>query len=163
MKAHLSYLQYVLQHKWFVFVECCKLGIPWMGIIHDWHKFMPAEWFPYVHFFHNSDGTKKQVRDGTGYYKPDDTGDSAFDYAWFVHQKRARHHWQSWAFPDTNGKLKLLPVPERYRREMLADWRGAARAQGLTAESVTDWYVANKDKIQLHPETRHWIEDQLRL
>jgi len=159
MRAHLAYLYYVLRHKWFVFIECCKLGIPWRGLIHDWHKFLPDEWFPYVHFFHNPDGTKKQVRDKTGYYKPDDTGNNAFDIAWFLHQKRARHHWQSWCFPDTNGELKSLFIPDKYRREMLADWYGAGRAQG-TPDTVR-WYLANRNKMQLHPTTRLWIERQL--
>ena len=122
---------------------------------------MPIEWFPYVHFFYNPNGTKRQIRDKTGYYKPDDTGDSAFDRAWFIHQKRAYHHWQSWAFPDTNGKLKLLPIPEKHCREMLADWRGAARAQGLPRDSVTNWYIVNGNKMQLHPKTKAWIERQL--
>lgn len=161
MKAHLCYLHYVLCHKWYVFIECARLGIPWLGIVHDWHKFLPSEWFPYVHFFYNPDGTRKQIKDKTGYCKPDDTGDEAFDLAWFLHQKRARHHWQSWCFPTSGGELRVLPVPDRYRREMLADWRGAASAQGHSRESVTDWYIANKSKMRLHSETASWIERQL--
>jgi len=162
MRAHLIYLWYVLRHKWYVFLECCRLGIPWRGVVHDWHKFTHAEWFPYVHFFYNPDGTKKQIRDKTGYYKPDDTGDKAFDQAWFLHQKRAYHHWQSWAFPDTNGNLKLVEIPPKYRLEMLADWRGAARAQGLSRDSVKDWYQANKDKMMLESVSRVYIEAMLR-
>ena len=161
MRAYLQYLGYILRHKWFVFLECCQLGIPWLGVVHDWSKFLPSEFFPYAHYFHNPDGSPKQVRDDTGYYKPDDTGNRAFDRAWFMHQKRAYHHWQSWTFPDTNGKLRVLPTPDRHRREMLADWRGAARAQGLARESVVDWYTTNKDKMILHPTTQVWIESTL--
>jgi len=73
MRAYISYLKYILRHKWFVFWEACKLGIPWLGLIHDWHKFLPDEFFPYARYFYNPDGSKKQVRDKTGYYKPDDT------------------------------------------------------------------------------------------
>lgn len=159
MRVHLAYLSYVLRHKWYVLLECIKLGIPWRGLVHDWHKFLPDEWFPYVHFFHNPDGTEKQVHDETGYYKPDDTGDPRFDMAWFLHQKRAYHHWQSWCFPSTGGGLKAMPMLDGARREMLADWRGAARAQGLSRDN-TRWYVTNRDKMILHPETRLWIEKQ---
>lgn len=47
MKRHLQYLWYVMRHKWYVFVECCKDGIVWRGIIHDLSKFSRAEWGPY--------------------------------------------------------------------------------------------------------------------
>lgn len=161
MKAHLKYLKYVLSHKWYVFIESIRLGIPFLGLIHDWHKFLPSEWFPYVHFFYNPDGTKKQIRDKTGYYKPDDTGNRVFDKAWFLHQKRAYHHWQSWCFPDTNGNLKVLPIPDKYLCEMLADWRGAARAQGLSRDSVKDWFAVNRDKMLLHQSAADYFESVL--
>ena len=31
MRAHLAYLSYVLRHKWYVLLECAKLGILWRG------------------------------------------------------------------------------------------------------------------------------------
>ncbi len=158
MKKHFQYLWYVIRHKWYVFFECCKLGIPWRGISHDWHKLLPSEYFPYANFFYKPDGTKNQRRDETGYYKPDDTGDAAFDLAWFLHQKRALHHWQSWCFPDMSRAIKILAMPHKSRLEMLADWRGAARAQGLSRDSVSEWYDKNKDKMHLHPDTREWVE-----
>jgi hypothetical protein len=156
IRQNTAYLAYVLRHKWFVFLECCNLGIHWRGIVHDWHKFLPSEWFPYVRFFHNPDGSKKQRRDKTGYYKPDDTGDGAFDYAWFLHQKRAKHHWQSWILPMSDGSRRALAMDDASRREMMADWRGAGRAQNTS--NTMAWYMANKDKMQLHHETRAWIE-----
>lgn len=163
MRRYLNYAIYICRHKWFVFWEAMRLGIPFLGLIHDLHKFLPDEFIPYARFFYNSDGSNKQVRDKTGYYKPDDTGDSSFDRAWFLHQKRAWHHWQSWCFPDSNGKLKTLPIPNRYRREMLADWRGAARAQGLNRDSVPKWFTANKDKMILHHDTETWLAEELGL
>lgn len=159
MRGHLAYLAYLLRHKWFVLLECIKLGIPWQGVVHDWHKFLPSEWFPYVHYFFNADGTRCQRRDRTGYYKPTDTGDAEFDYAWFLHQKRGRHHWQFWVLPEDESGVKILPVPDQYRKEMLADWRGAGRAQGTP--DVRKWWMTNRDKLQLHPETRAWIEQQI--
>jgi hypothetical protein len=50
-------------------------------------------------------------------------------------------------------------MPDKYRREMLADWRGAGRALGKPDTQA--WYAANRDKMKLHPETRAWIEQQL--
>jgi hypothetical protein len=51
---HLRYLKSQLRHKWFVFVECCKLGIPHLGIIHDLSKFLPSEWRGYACYFYGN-------------------------------------------------------------------------------------------------------------
>lgn len=157
MSKHLKYGSYVLRHKWFVFIEALKLGIPWLGIIHDLSKFLPSEWIPYAAFFY---GEKPSPRDNTGYYKPTDTGNQAFDFAWLLHQKRNKHHWQWWILPDDSGGQKTLPMPDKYRREMLADWRGAGRAQGY-GDNTPEWYEANKHKMRLHPDTREWIEREI--
>lgn len=153
---HLRYLSYVLRHKWYVFVECCRLGIPWQGVTHDLSKCRPSEWFPYANFFY---GGRPSPRDETGYYKPTDTGDEAFDFAWLLHQKRNRHHWQWWVLPEDNGGTKVLPMSSVSRREMLADWHGAGKAQG-TPDTVA-WWEKNREKMRLHPETRAWVESQL--
>lgn len=157
MKKHWQYLKYVLKHKWYTFLECCKLGVPWLGIIHDWSKFLPSEWFACVNYFHGPQAIPR--RDVTGYYKPTDTGDLAFDFARFLHDKRNRHSWQWWTLPNDKNGIEVFPIPDKYRREMLADWRGAGRAQGTP--NTASWYCANSEKMQLHPETRAWIEERL--
>lgn len=57
------------------------------------------------------------------------------------------------------GEPAVLPMPDRYRREMLADWRGAGLAQGNP--NTERWYLAKRKLLRLHPETRRWIEQQL--
>lgn len=148
----------MLRHKWFVFIECCKLGIPLRGLWHDWSKFLPWEWFPYAEYFYGEETPKKPK---TGYFHKMGRDDQ-FDFAWLLHQKRNKHHWQWWTLPEDCGKVKILPMPDVYRKEMLADWRGAGKAQGY-GDNTSVWYEANKDKMQLHPETRKWIEKQLGL
>jgi len=143
-------------------VECCRLGIPWLGLIHDWSKLRPSEWFPYARFFHEVDGTKRQRRDKTGYYRPTNTGDRAFDKAIFLHLgRRNKHHWQAWTMVDSNGEVKVYEMPIRYVREMVADWRGAARAQGLSRDSVKLWWEANQSKMRIHPQSRVRIVELL--
>lgn len=163
MKRHLKYLSYVLRHKWFVFIGCCKLGVPWLGIIHDLSKFKPSEFLPYARHFYNSDGTSKQARNKTGYYNPVDTGDAAFDFARFLHLRRNnRHHWHWWILPDEEGIVTVFPMPDKFRREMLADWQGASLVQGYGWD-VGPWYQENTGKMRLHPETREWIERQIKI
>lgn len=153
---HLKYMSYVLRHKWFVFVECARRGLIWRGIIHDLSKFLPSEWKPYANFFY---GGKPTVRDSTGYYKPTDTGDAAFDMAWLYHQKRNDHHWQWWVLPEDDGGMKILPMSPKARTEMLCDWMGAGKAQGKPDTAA--WYLKNKGNMIIHPKTRRFIEDEL--
>jgi len=155
---HLKYLWYLLQHKWFVFLECCRVGLYWRGLVHDLSKFRPSEWFPYAEYFYGKQPLERQ----DGYYKPTDTGNPAFDFAWLLHQKRNRHHWQWWVLPRDDGSIRILPMDPASRLEMLCDWRGAGRAQKNNL-STAEWYKKHKDKLQLHPETRKWVEETLEI
>lgn len=156
---HVKYMKYVVRHKWFVFLECRKLGIPWLGIIHDISKLRADEFMPYANYFYGSGSNINRGRNSTGYYKPTDTGDQAFDFAWLLHQKRNKHHWQWWILPCDEDGVKILDMPMKYRKEMLADWRGAGRAQNRP--DVKAWWVENNSKIRLHPLTREWVKEQL--
>lgn len=166
MRRYVGYLYYVLIHKWYVFVECCRLGIPVQGIFHDWSKLLPSELIPYAYFFNNKDGSKRIIRDKTGYYKATDTGNKDFDRAWFFHQSRNKHHWQYWIVPDvkvdssgniTEKELVAVEIPRKYTLEMVADWRGAGKAQGTP--NTLAWYRVNKNKMVLHERTREHIEE----
>jgi hypothetical protein len=145
--AHLRYGSYVARHKWFVFRAGLKTGAPlWRLVIHDWSKLTPAEWGPYVRTFY----AKHKARPGE------------FDKAWLHHQHRNPHHWQHWLLREDDGDLKVLPMPEKFVREMVADWMGAGRA--ITGQwGATDWYLANFGRIVLDPETRKQVHELLGL
>jgi len=142
MRKHLDYLKYVLRHKWFVAIQCFRHGLFLRAITHDLSKFRPSEWFPYVDYFY-----------GSGKYP------EKFDMAWLKHQHRNRHHWQWWILRQDDGGLFFFPMSKKDRLEMVCDWWGAGRAQGRGGwEHTWQWYEDNKEKIQLHPETREWVE-----
>jgi hypothetical protein len=157
LKAHIAYLRYVLRHKWFVFLACRRLGVPlWRSIIHDWTKFTPAEWSPYVHQFYNPDGSKRQVNRADGGLHTRNL-DVAFNQAWLHHQKHNPHHWQYWLLVNDEDGTVPLEVPFNYVLEMIADWDGAGRA--ITGKSdPAGWYEKTGHKMILHPETRELVE-----
>lgn len=156
MRAHWSYLRYVLRHKWFVLVECLRFGLIWQGIVHDWQKFTPAEWGPYTRTFYLPDGSRRNVRDKTGDYDPAKMG-AAFDRAWLHHIHHGSHHWQHWVLRQDDGEVKCLEMPAKYVMEMVADWTGAGLA--ITGRrDLEEWYGKNRNKIQLHPTTRSHVE-----
>lgn len=158
MVKYVRYLRYLLRHRWFVFCACCQHGLTWLGIIHDLSKFLPGEFIPYAQHFYGNSGIE-EGRDESGYYRPTDTGDSAFDFAWVLHQKRNKHHWQWWLLPEDEDGMRVLEIPHPYRLEMICDWIGAGRAQHT--RGVQFWYEENKQKLQLHPVTRSFVESFL--
>ena len=145
---HWLYLRYVVIHKWFVMVECFKRGLFWRGLMHDMSKFRPSEWFPYVYNFYGRPTSYKEV-------------DCAFDLAWLLHQRRNDHHWQFWLLAyDDGGDRRIRMSPDAVV-EMVCDWIGAGRAQGH-GNDVHNWYEQNKNKMQLHPHVRAYVETLLK-
>ena len=137
---YLAYIKYVLRHKWFVFVEACKLGIPWRGLVHDLSKFRLRELVPYTNYFYGD-------------------GHDDFKRAWLEHIHSNPHHWQYWVLNMDDEQTILLPVPKKYLKEMLADWIGVGRA--LKTKGVLDWYAKNRCVVKLHEDARKWIEEQI--
>ena len=144
-----NYLKHLLRHKWFVFLYACEYGIPWLGIIHDFSKFLPWEFFPYAKYFYPGDSPNNR-----------DHG-LDFDVAWNHHQKHNKHHWQYYLLTNDNDvpQTRPLSIPERYILELISDWRGAGRAYGNP--NTLDWYNENKHKQTIHPDTRKRIEELL--
>lgn len=162
MKAHLKYLRYVLRHKWFVLVAGLKTGAPlWRLLIHDWSKFLPCEWFAYVNYFYGEKPRlQKEEWDDSRYWPAAQKYYDAFDRAWLHHQHANKHHWQHWTLREDSGRVKLLPMPDKYAREMVADWMGAGRA--ITGKwEAPAWYAKNREIIQLADKTRAYVDNAL--
>ena len=145
MRHHLIALRYWLLHKRYVFVECRALKVPlWIALTHDWDKLLPTLWFPYV-------------RMRTAADKPD--AEMAFRLARMKHHRRNKHHWEYWVDISDCGEIEALPMPDVYRREMLADWRGAGKSMGKP--DLLGWYSECRSTMIFHPETRSWLDAQL--
>jgi hypothetical protein len=158
MRRHLAYARYVFRHKWFVFLACLKLGVPiWLAFAHDLTKLTPCEWVPYACHFYAEDGSPIKRRDASGAYDPN-AQPVTFKKAWLSHQ-RNKHHWHAWVSIGNGGSLDPLPMPERYVREMVADWIGAGLANGNS--DPRGWYAKNGASMVLHPDTRVLVENLL--
>lgn len=145
MNAHLQYGRYVVRHKWFVFIAGRRTRAPlWRLVIHDWSKMTRAEWSPYVRSFY-------------GPLPRTDAVKAAFARAWLHHIHVNKHHWQHWVLHEDSGATKVIEMPDRFVREMVADWMGAGRA--ITGKwDVGSWYAKNRDVIVLHETTRARVD-----
>ena len=143
MKIYCQYLRYVLAHKWHVLIEAWKMGLIWHGIVHDLSKFRPSEFFAYAEKFY---GKKcyNVVLD--------------FRYAWLKHQHRNPHHWQYWCQVNDATKCTPMEMPDKYLKQMIADWRGMARARG---NAPGDYYKKMGHRMQMTATTHKRITEHL--
>ena len=95
-----------------------------------------------------------------------------FPSAWLHHIQQNEHHWEHWIFPkrysykrkgsevfdvgdtvyQSRGGLSLIEMPEKYVREMVADWLGASMTY-TGSWDMTDWLRENLKDIELHPNS----------
>lgn len=169
MKKHWLYLRYLIRHKWFVWQAGRMLGVNWFQLmIHDWSKFLPSEWFPYVNYFYGNYPSEMEHEESYGGQKffihPEkktrEYWERRFNVAWNFHQKRNPHHYQFWILTNDDGSIKALEMPKKYVLEMVADWSGAGRAITGTWDFLT-WYQKTKSQKNLHPESRQLAVEQM--
>jgi hypothetical protein len=154
LRGNMTYLRYVLRHKRYVYQAGRVLGLPHHQLaVHDWSKFTPAQWAPYVRWFAEPSVIKT------------DAVKEAFDRAWLKHQHWEAHHWQYWVLimddAEMGRRFIPQPIPKRYVQEMAADWYGAGRALMPPSQTLPDtrgWYERKKTSILLHPVARLELE-----
>lgn len=149
---YLHYLWSLLQHKWSVLKASRWTGVPlWRAIIHDWSKFLPVEFINYARWHFGA-----QSLDG-------------WAKAWGHHQNHNPHHPEYWLLswrgdPDSYHGLgqhvadfvTVLPMPEIYVREMIADFFGASKIY-TGSWNIDNWLNENGPKMILHDETKRLI------
>ncbi|MBU0763528.1 MAG: hypothetical protein KJ607_01695, partial [Bacteroidetes bacterium] len=128
----------MVEHKYNVGIECFKMGMYLHALTHDLSKFLPSEFFGYARHFQGP-GDK----DG-------------MSLAWCYHQHRNKHHWDYWVKSDG----ETVPMPIKYLKQLIADWRGMGRKFNDTAE---EYYVKNKERIILHEQSRYELETRLNI
>lgn len=163
----------------------------WSAILHDWDKFLPDEWFAYAKTFYKSDGSNQYVESADfahAWMMHQHRNKHHWQYWCTVSTVSLYGLAREWSIliwdrgvaqevvqRNSGGvnwyELRDLedvtfhpePMPDLARREMLADWFGAGRAYNAewTPLEPRKWYEKNKDKMQLHPDTRKWVEAEL--
>jgi hypothetical protein len=157
MKQYINYFIYLIKHKLFVLKACKITKCPlWLGIIHDWSKFIPSEFFPYANRFYYPNGLQRKNSQSLS-----EKQILLFDKAWWHHQKNNKHHWNYWVIVKDSGGLNSIPIPKLYIKEMIADWIGA----GLSINGKLDikpWYYQNRKNMIIEKNTLYKIEEIIR-
>ena len=144
-----SYIDSLVAHIRYVQEAGEKLGVMKVLLIeHDRSKFSMTEFLGYATHFKGGGNP------------------NGFAQAWLHHLHYNPHHWNHWIYPDefhvkgSDMEANVLPMPQMYALEMIADWQGANRAY-IGSWDMTDWLAKNWRRIRLHSKTRDYAREVL--
>lgn len=149
LKIIFKHLGTITKHRWFVFLYCCKCGIPWQGLIHDLSKFSYTEFSESIKYYTGTSSPIDECKKVNG-----------VSYAWLHHKGRNKHHYEYWQDNFDRGTTHIR-MPYKYAVEMLCDMLGAGRAysgKNFTYKSEIEWWK-NKQKTlnAMDPVTEQFI------
>lgn len=112
---------------------------------HDKSKFESDEYIAYDKFFY---GENRSVEIANEFQK-----------AWLLHIHRNHHHWQHWILisDESEEGISCIEMPKHYAIEMICDWWSFSWNKNNLTEIFT-WYDSHKKDIQLHSNTRKFVE-----
>lgn len=151
---YFKYFKTICIHKWYVFIECCKEGIIWQGIIHDMSKFSPSEFIASARYYFG-DRSDSVIDEGII---------EKYQQAWLHHKGHNKHHWEYWVdWNSDTGEYELTRIPLKYLQEIYADMIGASKAYNKSNFDVREPYnyFKNRKTFIMNKEDRLWLEIKL--
>ncbi|MBR1743849.1 MAG: catalase [Lachnospiraceae bacterium] len=153
-----GHLGTILHHKKLVRHYLFRAGLYKQGIMHDWSKYSPVEFWAGVKYYQG------------GVKSPNHKEKHAKGYssAWLHHKGRNRHHYEYWI--DFSEKpldgLQGMKMPDRYIVEMFCD--RIAASKNYNRDTYDDsfplrYYEKNKIYYVMHPHTKELLEKLLHL
>ena len=147
IKNLFKHLSVVMKHKWYVFKLCCRVGIPWRGIIHDMSKFSPTEFWESVKYCQGTRSPIPIAREKNGYSK-----------AWLHHKGVNKHHLEYWI--DPRAKDYALVIPYKYVAEMACDKMAASIVYGgknWTNNSEYEYWLKEREISTVNPKIDNFL------
>ena len=146
----LKHIKRVLTHKWYVFIYCKKIGIPFRGFMHDWSKFTPTEFLESIRNYEEGVSPIIVAKKRKGYSE-----------AWQHHKGRNPHHYEYWVDNLDKGGV-AIKMPFKYVLEMIADYLGAGtvyHGKNFTIQDELVWWnnLLENYPPKMHPETKELV------
>ena len=152
MNKFFGHLRTVMKHRRTVFAHCCRAGIPWQGLWHDFSKYSPSEFIPSVKHYAGGVKSPNEL----------ERADYGFSLAWMHHKGRNKHHFEYWTdYDPVTHEMSPVKMPKRYIAEMFCDRVGASKVykgNGYTDAAPYEYYMRAKARRKIHPETAAQIE-----
>ncbi len=144
----------VNKHRFYVFLNCVRAGIPVQGLLHDLSKYSPAEFFTGVKYYQGDHSPNVEERRTYGYSK-----------AWIHHKGRNKHHFEYW-FDNSPTAFAIVPVkmPLKYVIEMFCDRVAASKVyygKDYDKTIPLQYYERHDHSSVMHPDTEKLIHSLL--
>ena len=144
------HLHTINKHRFAVFKLCCKVGIPFRGLVHDLSKYSFEELFESVKYY--TDGNYSPIIDAKK--------DKGYSRAWLHHKGRNKHHFEYW-YDDV--ALNPTPIiPFKYMLEMICDRIAASKIyykDNYNDSIPYEYYMARKDSYKLNSKLKDFLEE----
>lgn len=149
LKNAIKHTILVMRHKWYVFIFCCKIGMPFRGFMHDWSKFSPTEFFESIKYYKGTYSPITECKRQTGYSK-----------AWLHHKGRNKHHPEYWYDEHATNSTPIIPY--KYVAEMICDKLSACKiysGKNWTLSSELEYWKKEKLKTKLNENVSNMLTE----
>ena len=136
----------ITAHRLRVCQGCFRVGLYRQGLMHDWSKYSPAEFWRGARYYQGTRSPNAEEREEKGYSE-----------AWMHHKGRNRHHYEYWT--DINPKTRCyepVQMPRRYLVEMVMDRRAACmtyQGRNYHPGAELEYLEKSGEQQKMHPET----------
>ncbi|MBQ8320860.1 MAG: catalase [Clostridia bacterium] len=148
IKKFFCHIFLIFRHKWRVFINCCKCGLVWQGIVHDMSKFSPSELFESVKYYQGNRSPIGVCRRANG-----------VSLAWLHHKGRNKRHIEYWL----DGDCEVTPLmPYEYAVECVCDKLAATRTyagKNYSPDMPLSHWERYGCKVNGNPKTMKFIEE----
>ena len=137
------------KHRWEVFRLCCKVGIPFQGLVHDLSKFSYTEFSESVKYYVGNRSPLAECKRQMG-YSP----------AWLHHFGRNKHHYEYWY--DYRAPIQMPIIPFKYMLEMVCDRISASKTykkKDYTNSSPLEYLMYERDRMVLNDKLKDFLEE----
>ena len=148
-KSSIKHFKLITHHKWIVFKLCCKIGIPWRGLLHDLSKYSLTEFRESIKYYVGEHSPITEAKKDKGYSE-----------AWLHHKGRNKHHAEYWV--DHNAPDVTPIMPYKYAAEMICDKFAAGiiyQGKNWTKEYQLSYWNREREKIEINPKIEEFITE----
>ena len=147
LKKILGHFNTINKHRFYVFKFCCKVGIPFRGLVHDLSKYSPVEFFEGAKYYHGKLSPLKLCKKNEGY-----------SIAWLHHRGVNKHHYEYWYDPTSPNTYPIIPF--KYMLEMICDNLSASityQGKNWTKEYQLSYWNKVKEDAALNKKLKKFL------
>ena len=149
LKNAIKHFKLITYHKWIVFKLCCRVGLPWRGLVHDLSKYSITEF---------KEGVKYYVGD----HSPitEEKKERGYSLAWLHHKGRNKHHTEYWV--DHMAPNPTPIIPYKYAVEMICDKLAAGisyQGKNWTKEYQLSYWERERTRLEMNPKVEEFITE----